>query len=86
MPELKAHAKAVGLDQAAFDQCLDSGKHAAIVQEDVELGAEMGVQSTPTLYINGRVVTGAQPLGGLRSHHRRRAGPRAEVGRLFRAA
>ncbi len=63
VPELKAHAKAVGLDQAAFDQCLDSGKHAAIVQTDVDLGSEMGVQSTPTLYINGRVVTGAQPLG-----------------------
>jgi len=63
VPELKAHAKAVGLDQAAFDQCLDSGKHAAIVKEDLELGTEMGVQSTPTLYINGRQVTGAQPIG-----------------------
>ncbi len=74
VPELKAHAVAVGLDQAAFDQCLDSGKHAAIVQTDVELGSEMGVQSTPTLYINGRVVTGAQPIGVFTSHHRRRAG------------
>lgn len=62
VPELKAHAVAVGLDQAAFDQCLDSGKFAANVQADVDLGAGMGVQSTPTLYINGRVVTGAQPL------------------------
>ncbi len=62
VPELKAHAKAVGLDQAAFDQCLDSGKHAANVQTDLDLGSGMGVQSTPTLYINGRVVTGAQPL------------------------
>ena len=63
VPQLKAHAKAVGLDQAAFDQCLDSGKHAANVQADVDLGAGMGVQSTPTVYINGRVVTGAQPIG-----------------------
>jgi protein-disulfide isomerase len=62
VPELKAHAAAVGLEQAAFDQCLDSGKHAAVVQEDVDLGSGMGVQSTPTLYINGRVVTGAQPI------------------------
>jgi protein-disulfide isomerase len=62
VPELKAHAAAVGLEQAAFDQCLDSGKHAAVVQEDVDLGAGMGVQSTPTIYINGRVVTGAQPI------------------------
>ena len=63
IPQLKAHAGAVGLDQAAFDQCLDSGKHAANVQADIDLGASMGVQSTPTVYINGRVVTGAQPIG-----------------------
>ncbi|MEP7118190.1 MAG: thioredoxin domain-containing protein [Acidobacteriota bacterium] len=32
-----------------------------MVQEDIDLGTQMGVQSTPTLYINGRIVTGAQP-------------------------
>jgi protein-disulfide isomerase len=63
VPELKAHAATVGLDQAAFDQCLDSGKHAANVQADIDLGSSLGVQSTPTLFINGRVVTGAQPIG-----------------------
>ena len=59
--DLKKHAGEVGLDQATFDQCLDSGKNAKIVQEDVDLGSSMGVSSTPTLYINGRLVTGAQP-------------------------
>jgi len=62
VPELKKHAAAIGLEQAAFDQCLDSGRHAANVQEDVDYGGRMGVGSTPTLYINGRLVTGAQPL------------------------
>lgn len=62
VPELKKHAAAIGLEQAAFDQCLDSGKHTANVQADFELGTQMGVGSTPTLYINGRLVTGAQPL------------------------
>lgn len=61
VPQLKQHAAAIGLDQAKFDQCLDSGKHAAIVQEDVAYGNQMGVSSTPTLYINGRLVSGAQP-------------------------
>ncbi len=61
VPELKKHAAAVGLDQAAFDQCLDAGKHTDNVQADIELGTKMGVGSTPTLYINGRLVTGAQP-------------------------
>ncbi len=59
--DLRKYAGVIGLDQAKFDQCLDSGIHAANVQADVELGSQMGVQSTPTLYINGRVVTGAQP-------------------------
>lgn len=61
VPELKKHAAAVGLDQAKFDQCLDGGTHAARVQEDVAYGNAMGVSSTPTLYINGRLVSGAQP-------------------------
>ena len=60
--DLKKHAGALGLDQAKFDQCLDGGTHTARVQEDVALGTEMGVSSTPTLYINGRLVSGAQPL------------------------
>ncbi len=59
--DLKKYAGAVGLDQAKFDQCLEAGTHAANVQADVDLGSQMGVQSTPTLYINGRIVTGAQP-------------------------
>ncbi len=59
--DLKKHGVDLGLDQAKFDQCLDGGTHAADVQADVELGAQIGVQSTPTLYINGRIVTGAQP-------------------------
>ena len=59
--DLRKYAGVVGLDQAKFDQCLDSGTHAASVQADVDLGNQIGVQSTPTLYINGRVVTGAQP-------------------------
>lgn len=61
VPDLKKHAAAVGLDQAVFDQCLDGGKHAARVQDGVTYGNTLGVSSTPTLYINGRVVTGAQP-------------------------
>lgn len=58
---LKQHAGALSLDQAKFDQCLDSGKFASMVKEDMDLGAKLGVQSTPTLYVNGRPVIGAQP-------------------------
>ena len=60
VPALKQTARGLGLDGAAFDQCLDSGKHAANVREDYELGEKMGVNSTPTIYVNGRPLVGAQ--------------------------
>ena len=58
---LKAHAVAVGLDAAAFDTCLDSGKHADAVQAEMDVATALGVVSTPTVFINGRLVSGAQP-------------------------
>lgn len=62
VPQLKQTARSLGLDGAAFDACLDSGKHAAAVESGRELGDRMGVNSTPTLYVNGRPVIGAQPF------------------------
>jgi protein-disulfide isomerase len=62
VPSLKQHAAGIGLEAAKFDQCLDSGKYASSVQEDTRLGEQLGVQSTPTVYINGRPVVGAQPF------------------------
>ena len=61
VPSLKQHAAALSLNTASFDQCLDSGKFAGIIEEDVKLGETLGVQSTPTIYINGRPILGAQP-------------------------
>jgi protein-disulfide isomerase len=62
VPALKQTARAIGLEGAAFDACLDSGKHAATVRSGAELGERMGVNSTPTLYINGRALIGAMPF------------------------
>jgi protein-disulfide isomerase len=62
VPALKEHAAALSLDTAKFDQCLDSGKFADAVAEDLKQGEKLGVQSTPTLYVNGRPVVGAQPF------------------------
>lgn len=60
--KLKESALALGLDAASFNQCLDSGKHAATVVAGSTQGERMGVNSTPTLYINGRALIGAQPF------------------------
>ena len=62
VPSLKQTARAIGLDGTAFDQCLDSGKWAAAVRAGSELGEQMGVNSTPTLYVNGRALIGAVPF------------------------
>jgi protein-disulfide isomerase len=62
VPTLKETARKLGLDGARFDACLDSGKHAPNVKADYELGQRMGVNSTPTIYVNGRPLMGAQPF------------------------
>src|SRR5712691_693049 len=60
--QLKAYAQDVGLDLPAFEHCLDSGKYQAAVQQDVEEGGRFGVTGTPVFFINGRLLSGAQPL------------------------
>ena len=60
--DLRRHAASVGLDAGAFDACLDSGRHAAAVDLDMASGERLGVSGTPAFFINGRLLSGAQPL------------------------
>ncbi len=60
--DLKKHATDLGLDAAAFASCLDSSKYGERVRDGVSLGTSLGVNSTPTVFINGRRLSGAQPL------------------------
>lgn len=53
---LKRFAEALGLDTAAFDSCLDSGRYASKVREDTEKARQMGVNAVPTIFVNGRAV------------------------------
>jgi predicted DsbA family dithiol-disulfide isomerase len=62
VPELKAHAQALGLDTAAFASCLDSGRHAGLVERDMQAGQAYGVSGTPAFFVNGRPLIGAQPF------------------------
>jgi len=59
---LKGLAKEVGLEMARFENCFDSGKYQAIVKKDIEEGNRLGVTGTPAFFINGRLVSGAQPF------------------------
>jgi protein-disulfide isomerase len=59
---LKKYAAAVGLDASRFEQCLSSNRMAKRVQQDLTEALELGIESTPVYFINGRLVSGAQPL------------------------
>jgi protein-disulfide isomerase len=58
---LKKYAVDLGLDATKFNACLDSAKYAERVQAQMGLGNQLGVSSTPSIFINGRMVSGAQP-------------------------
>ena len=60
--DLKAAARDVGLDAARFEKCLDSGEKAKLVTESQKAGEELGVRGTPAFFVNGRLLSGAQPL------------------------
>jgi protein-disulfide isomerase len=60
--QLMAYAKDVGLNLPTFDKCFGSEKYKAAVQKDVEEGTRAGVTGTPAFFVNGRMISGAQPL------------------------
>ena len=59
---LKKFAGTLGLNAGDFSQCLDSGKYTKKVQADVEVGRKNGVNGTPSSFVNGKLLVGAQPL------------------------
>jgi protein-disulfide isomerase len=60
--DLKSHAKDLGLKQDLFDKCLTSGKYKAAIQKDMNEAASLGLTGTPTFFINGRELSGAQSV------------------------
>jgi len=59
--DLRAKAEAAGLDMDAFSECLDSGRYADAVEDDLRQGTIAGVSGTPALFVNGRLLSGAVP-------------------------
>jgi protein-disulfide isomerase len=58
---LKQSAAAIGLDTARFNACVDTHKYKDRVETDIKEGNEAGVNGTPAFFINGRLLSGAQP-------------------------
>ena len=59
---LKNFARALNLETAQFNSCLDSQKYLPAVQKETELGRQLGVDGTPSSFINGVHITGAVPF------------------------
>lgn len=55
-------AKGVGLDEAQFTTCMNGPEASRMVARDTEQGQTLGLTGTPGFFINGRELTGAQPL------------------------
>lgn len=58
----KSLAAEMDLSQSEFDECLDSGRYADAVNAQVNEGAQLGVRGTPSFFINGQPLVGAQPF------------------------
>lgn len=57
------YANELSLDIDAFTECLESGRQKDEVMADLDYAMNLGVSSTPTFFINGIAVVGAQPFG-----------------------
>lgn len=55
-------AAAVGLDMTAFEACLDDNTFSSQVHYNRQAARSAGATSTPTFFINGRMMSGNQPL------------------------
>jgi protein-disulfide isomerase len=58
---LEQYAQEIGLDVNRFKADLESGKYKDAIEADKRLGQSLGATGTPTFFVNGRILVGAQP-------------------------
>lgn len=77
LKDLSQHARALALDLAKFQACLDSGKHAGKINRDLAEGQKAGVKETPTFFLGltepndtqitaVKIIRGAQPYAAFK--------------------
>lgn len=62
----KKWAKELNLRSSEFDSCLDSSKNAKIVADSEAYGQTLGVTGTPSFFVNGKSLVGAQPFSAFK--------------------
>ena len=53
---LVAFAEAIGLDMTEFNSCFESNKYKDQINADLNLGTQLGVTGTPSVFVNGKIV------------------------------
>ena len=56
------YAQDLGLNMNNFESCITNRKYQQAVDDDLNFAVDLGIRSTPTFFINGLAVVGAQPL------------------------
>ena len=64
---LKRRAEELKLETATFNACLDSGRKADAIKQDIADAVKAGVTGTPTFFVNGRMMLGNQPYAEIRA-------------------
>lgn len=65
--DFPALAKELGLKQDAFASCVITGRYREEVTRDLQDAIKLGMTSTPTFFINGRPLVGAQPVAAFQT-------------------
>lgn len=76
---LKKYAKDLGMDAAAFDECLTKEKYKAEIENDLKEGAAAGINSTPTLIINGKLLAGGRQADAIKAMIDKELGAKAKM-------
>lgn len=63
---LKEHARVLNLDGDRFDTCLDSGKQASAVKQDLDEAKSLGLTGTPSFFVNGHFFSGVVDYAALK--------------------
>jgi protein-disulfide isomerase len=67
LANLKRYAADLRLNSGAFNSCLDTGRYDSWVRAQTEVGRDKGVTSTPTLIVNGRLISPVPGFEDLRT-------------------
>src|ERR687892_2685467 len=66
-PKLEQYGRELGLNDANFKHCLTAEKYRKKIEGETAVAASLGARGTPTFFVNGRLIVGAQPFEAFQS-------------------